>query len=79
MNETTVRRMQLRHLAKRIAGARAAVAQQTTDKESVIGHDGAAHPRAIRASRRLSRTQSTFRALSATYRRQRREDAPDGR
>ncbi|HZU12077.1 MAG TPA: hypothetical protein VFB58_04490 [Chloroflexota bacterium] len=75
MNEASVRRMQLRYLAGRVASARAAVAQQTTDKESVIGRDGAAHPRAIRASRRLSRTQSAYRALSATYRRRQRKDA----
>lgn len=78
MNQTTIRRRQLRDLAKRIAGARAAMVRQTTDRESVIGRDGAAHPRSIRASRELNRTQSAVRALTVAYQRRRREDTPDG-
>jgi inosine-uridine nucleoside N-ribohydrolase len=76
MNKTTIRRMQLRDLAKRVAGARAAMAQQLTDRDSVIGRNGAAHPRSIRASRRLRRTQSAYRSLVATYRRHQGEDTP---
>lgn len=75
MNGTTIRRMQLRDLAERVAHARSAVAQQTIERESVIGRHGAAHPQSIRASRRLSRTQSAYRALVMTYRRRTRDDA----
>lgn len=75
MTETTIRRMQLRDLADLMAQMRSAVARQTIERESVIGRDGVAHPRAIRASRRLSLTRSSYRALSATYRRRRREGA----
>lgn len=78
MNETTIRRRQLRDLAKRVAGARAAMVRQTTDRESVIGRNGAAHPRSIRASRQLNRTQSALRALTAAQQRRRREDTRDG-
>jgi hypothetical protein len=79
MNGTTLRRMQLRGLARRVARARLAVTQQTLERESVIRRDGGAHPRSIRASRRLSRTLAAYRDLLATYRRHLREAAGDGR
>lgn len=78
MNRPTIRNMQLRDLAERVAHARSAVAQQTAERESTIGRDGAAHPRSIRASRRLSRTQSAYRDLVAAYRqRSRANTRPD--
>ena len=75
MNGTTIRRMQLRELAARVAHARSAVAQQTIERESVIGRDCAAHPRTIRASRRLTRTLHAYRDLAALHRRWAREEA----
>jgi len=75
MNGTTFRRVQLRHLAHRVAHARFAVAQHTIERESAIRRDGIAHPRSIRASRRLNRTLSAYRDLVATYRRHTHEDA----
>ena len=75
MNGTTIRTMQLRDLAARVAHARSAVAQQTIERESAMRRDGAAHPRSIRASRRLNRTQSAYRALVASYRVSAHEDA----
>jgi hypothetical protein len=74
MNATTIRRMQQRDLAHRVARARSAVAQQTRERESAIGRHGGAHPYSIRASRRLNRTLDAYRDLDATYRRRTRED-----
>ena len=75
MSGTTIRRMQLRDLAHRVAVARAAVARRTTEREAAIRRDGIAHPRSIRASRRLTRTQSTYRGCVALYRQHADEDA----
>ena len=75
MNGTTIRRMQLRDLAHRVARARFAVGQQTMERESAIRHHGGAHPRSISASRRLRRTQAAYRHLAATYGRRAREDS----
>ena len=74
MNGTTIRRMQLRDLAARVAHARPAVARQTIERESMVGRNGVAHPRAIRASRRLTRTLHAYRDLVAVYRRRAREE-----
>lgn len=79
MNRTTIRRMQLRDLTERMAQARLDVVQQTTEREAAIRLNGAAHPKSIRASRRLNWTQNAYRALVASHRRQTREDAPRDR
>ncbi|HLJ69214.1 MAG TPA: hypothetical protein VKX16_17810 [Chloroflexota bacterium] len=68
MNKTTVRHMQLRNLAQRVASARSAAAQQTVRRETAIRRNGIAHPRSIQASRRLTWTQSAYRDLLAVYR-----------
>lgn len=78
MSRTALRRMQLRDLGQRVTHARHAVAQQIVERESVMRRDGAAHSRSIRASRRLNRTQATYRGLVTTYRRYAR-DAARGR
>ena len=78
MNRSTLRRMQLRDVAQRVTHARHAVARQIVDRESVVRRDGAAHPRSIRASRRLNRTQAAYRGLVATYRRYARDAAREG-
>lgn len=75
----TVRKMQLRDLARRVADARSAVAQQTVQRETAIRRDGIAHPRSIRASRQLSRTTSAYRDLLTSYRVRASEDAHTGR
>lgn len=75
MNGTSNRRMQLRELAARVAHARSAVAQQRIERESAMRRDGAAHPRSIRASRRLTRTLHAYRDLAAVHRRRAREEA----
>jgi hypothetical protein len=74
MKSTTIRGMQLRDLAHRVARVRLAVAQQTVERESAIRRHGGAHPRTIRASRRLVRTMGAYRHLDALYRRRARED-----
>lgn len=78
MMSTMIRRMQLRKLAHRVAHARFAAVQQSHERESAMQRDGAAHPRSIRANRRLARTRAAYRALLATYRRRTREDTRDG-
>jgi hypothetical protein len=75
MNRMTVRRMQLRDLAERVAHARYATVQQTLERESAMRRDGAAHPRSIRADRRLTRTLHAYRDLATAYRRRAREEA----
>ena len=75
MNGTTIRRMQLRNLGRQVAHARSAVAQQTIERETAIRRDGGAHPRSIRAARRLTRTRQAYRDLAALYRRRAREEA----
>jgi len=75
MNGTTVRRIQLRDLTQSVANARSAVAQQTVERESAIRRDGIAHPRAIKASRRLNRTLSAQRSLVEVHRQRAGEDA----
>jgi hypothetical protein len=79
MNRTTLRQMGTRNLAQRVADARGAMAQQTIDRETAIRRDGIAHPRSIRASRRLSRTESAYRDLLTTYRVRASEDAHNSR
>ncbi|HLJ66364.1 MAG TPA: hypothetical protein VKX16_03270 [Chloroflexota bacterium] len=78
MNSTTIRRMQLRELAHRVARARLAVAQQSIERESAIRRDGGAHPRSIGASRRFARTRAAYRQLLAMYLRRTREDTRHG-
>ena len=75
MNGMTIRRMKLRELADRVAHARFAAAQQTLERESTMRRDGAAHPRSIRASRRLTQTLQAYRDLAALYQRRAREEA----
>ena len=78
MNGTTMRTLRLRNLGRQMASARSAVAQQTIEREATIRRDGGAHPRSIRAGRRLNRTRAAYRDLLATYRRCTREDARHG-
>ena len=78
MNGTTMRTLRLRNLGRQMASARSAVAQQTIEREATIRRDGGAHPRSIRAGRRLNRTRAPYRDLLATYRRCTREDARHG-
>src|SRR5437588_13084069 len=68
MNGTTIRKMQLRSLAQRMADAHSAAAQQTVERETAIRRGGIAHPRSIRASRRLNRTLSDHRRLIEIHR-----------
>jgi len=68
MNQATLRAMQSRALAQRVAAARSAMSQQTVDRETAIRRHGIAHPRSIRASRRLTRTQIAYRHLLTIYR-----------
>ena len=78
MSGTTMRNLQLRNLGRQVAHARSAVAQQTIEREAAIRRDGGAHPRSIRAGRRLNRTRAAYRDLLATYRRCTREGARHG-
>lgn len=78
MNGTTRRRMQVRDLAQRVEHARSAVVQQTIERETAIRRDGAAHPRSIRASRRLNRTRSAYHDLLMAHRRRSQEDTHHG-
>ena len=75
MNGMTNRRMQLREVAHRVAHARIAAVQQTRARKSAMRRDGAAHPRSISASQRLTGTLHAYRDLAALYRRWAREEA----
>ena len=79
MDRTTIHRMQLRDLAHRVAHARLAVAQQTIERESTIRRHGGAHPQSIRAGRRLNRTLSAHRHLTAALRQRSRKDIRERR
>jgi hypothetical protein len=78
MNGTTMRTLRLRTLGLQVAHARSAVAQQTIEREATIRQHGGAHPRSIRAGRRLQRTSAAYRDLLAAYRRRTREDTRQG-
>lgn len=67
MNRTLIRAAELRSLGRRVERARSAAVQQTVEREAAIRHDGIAHPRSIRASRRLNRTLRAHRGLTAAY------------
>jgi hypothetical protein len=79
MNQQTIRQMQTRDLRRRVEYARSAMAQQTIERETAIRRDGIAHPRSIRASRQLSRTESAYRELLMSYRVRASEDARNSR
>ena len=68
MNGTIARRAQLRNLAQHMTNARLAMAEQAVEREAAIRRDGVAHPRTIRASRRLTQTQIAYRSLLEQHR-----------
>lgn len=67
LNAMTVREGQLSDLTRRIARAREAAEQGTTEREIMIRRYGLAHPRSIDASQRLVHAQQAQRRLTSRY------------
>jgi hypothetical protein len=68
MNGTVERQRRLRGLLRHLARTRQLAAQHETNRDTAIRLHGAAHPRAIDATRQLNQSAGASRRLEYLYR-----------